>query len=89
MISIFRGKRHHVDPSCRSDASDRAARGILHIPPAALIAAAILVDSTRNFGDLYCRLFHPIRALLPSLSVITPNAIGGIAISIDIAIKTE
>eukprot|EP00965_Chrysotila_dentata_P248793 6208548-Pleurochrysis_carterae.AAC.1 len=30
MVSIFRHNRHHVDPSCQSDVSDRA--GGRHIP---------------------------------------------------------
>eukprot|EP00965_Chrysotila_dentata_P124086 4101252-Pleurochrysis_carterae.AAC.2 len=52
MVTIFRGNRHHVNPSCQSNVSDWVARVAL--------------------------LSH--LGLLP-LSVITPNAIGGIAIS--------
>eukprot|EP00965_Chrysotila_dentata_P143756 4749786-Pleurochrysis_carterae.AAC.1 len=29
MVSIFRGNRHHVHLSCRSDASDRATRELI------------------------------------------------------------
>eukprot|EP00965_Chrysotila_dentata_P168697 5571507-Pleurochrysis_carterae.AAC.1 len=51
MVSIFRGNRHHVNPSCRSDASDRAARGIRYTPLEALTAASIPVD-THIWGSL-------------------------------------
>eukprot|EP00965_Chrysotila_dentata_P136218 4503924-Pleurochrysis_carterae.AAC.1 len=51
MVSIFRGNWHHVNPSCRPDASDWAASGILYTLPAALTAASIPVD-TNLWGSL-------------------------------------
>eukprot|EP00965_Chrysotila_dentata_P243516 6205454-Pleurochrysis_carterae.AAC.3 len=51
MGSIFRGNRYHVNPSCRSDASEGSSRGvILYTPPAALVAPKY--PPKRTFADL-------------------------------------
>eukprot|EP00965_Chrysotila_dentata_P010034 327310-Pleurochrysis_carterae.AAC.3 len=81
MVCIFRGNRHYVQHSCRSDVSDRVARDIPNIPPSAHTAENECL-SVIYFGGLkglsvllWCR--GP--TYIPNLE--TPNAIRYIAIS--------
>eukprot|EP00965_Chrysotila_dentata_P032150 1072402-Pleurochrysis_carterae.AAC.1 len=68
MVSIIRGNGHHVKHSCRSDAFDRVAGDIPHIPPSA--HTAVNAPRRPTWGISWLQLY-PTWTLLPSFSIIT------------------